>query len=64
MIVRKQTVARDVCDEERVKQFGGFELLRYSDAGGLTQYGAYVETLEPGAKSSERHWHENEDEFL
>lgn len=42
----------------------GRERLRYSDAGGLTQFGAYVETLEPGARSSERHWHEEEDEFL
>lgn len=36
----------------------------YSDAGGLTQFGAYVETLKPGARSSERHYHEEQDEFL
>ncbi len=42
----------------------GTELLQYSDAGGLTQFGAYVETLQPGAQSSERHYHEEEDEFL
>jgi len=36
----------------------------YSDDGGLTQFGAYVETLQPGGGSSERHWHEREDEFL
>ena len=35
-----------------------------SDAGGLGQFGAYLEVLEPGARSSERHWHEAEDEFL
>ena len=40
------------------------EWLHYSDAGGLTQFGAYVETLAPGSRSSERHWHEKEDEFL
>ena len=33
-------------------------------AGGLTQFGAYVETLAPGAWSSHRHWHTAEDEFL
>jgi uncharacterized cupin superfamily protein len=38
--------------------------MRYSEAGGLTQFGAHVETLQPGARSSERHWHEKEDEFL
>lgn len=35
-----------------------------SDAGGLTQFGAFTETLMPGARSSHRHWHAEEDEFL
>ena len=35
-----------------------------SDSGGLTQFGAFVETLPPGAHSSELHWHEKEDEFV
>ena len=26
----------------------------------MTQFGAYVETLQPGSRSSERHWHEEE----
>jgi uncharacterized cupin superfamily protein len=38
--------------------------LDYSEAGGLTQFGAYTETLQPGSRSSERHWHEESDEFL
>lgn len=38
--------------------------LPLSDAGGLTQFGAALETLPPGAVSSHRHWHEAEDEFL
>lgn len=42
----------------------GREWLYYSDSGGLTQFGAYVDTLQPGAGSSEQHWHEKEDEFL
>jgi uncharacterized cupin superfamily protein len=40
------------------------ERLDYSEAGGLTQFGAYTETLQPGSRSSERHWHEESDEFL
>lgn len=40
----------------------GFQ--RLSTLGGLTQFGAYVDTLGPGARSSERHWHDSEDEFL
>ena len=37
---------------------------RLGDAGGLTQFGANLVYLEPGAKSSMRHWHEKEDEFV
>ncbi|MBC7739623.1 MAG: cupin domain-containing protein [Candidatus Saccharibacteria bacterium] len=36
----------------------------WSQAGGLTQFGAHIQTLPPGAQSSERHWHSVEDEFL
>lgn len=39
-----------------------FQLL--SDPGGLTQFGAVIEILPPGAKSSFRHWHEAEDEMV
>ncbi len=31
---------------------------------GLTQFGLNMTTLEPGAKSSLRHWHKNEDEAI
>jgi uncharacterized cupin superfamily protein len=34
------------------------------DAGGLTQFGVNRTTLAPGAWSSQRHWHELEDEFV
>lgn len=33
-------------------------------AGGLTQFGVNLVTLQPGAAASLRHWHLNEDEFL
>lgn len=35
-----------------------------SKPGGLTQFGANLVTLAPGALSSLRHWHEKQDEFL
>lgn len=38
--------------------------LRLGEAGGLTQFGANLVTLEPGALSSLRHWHQHEDEFV
>lgn len=33
-------------------------------AAGLTQFGVNIVTLEPGAWSSQRHWHSHEDEFV
>lgn len=42
----------------------GRSSLRLGDAGGLTQFGANLVMLEPGALSSLRHWHLNEDEFV
>ena len=37
---------------------------RLARAGGLTQFGVNVCTLKPGAASSQRHWHEGEDELV
>lgn len=34
------------------------------NAGGLTQFGVNMTTLEPGAMSAHRHWHRVEDEFV
>ncbi len=42
----------------------GRSSLRLGDAGGLTQFGVNLVTLEPGALSSLRHWHRAEDEFV
>ena len=37
---------------------------RLTRAAGLTHFGVNICTLKPGAASSQRHWHENEDEFV
>ena len=37
---------------------------RLAPAFGLADFGANVTTLEPGAWSSQRHWHEGEDELV
>jgi len=58
VIIRKDTARRGEAAGE------GKDWRHLSDAGGLTQYGAYLETLQPGGKSSDRHWHEKEDEFI
>ncbi|HEY9110441.1 MAG TPA: cupin domain-containing protein [Rhodanobacteraceae bacterium] len=42
---------------ERVRQ-------RLGDAGGLSDFGVNLLELQPGAWSSQRHWHSAEDEFV
>jgi uncharacterized cupin superfamily protein len=42
----------------------GREKRALGDALGLTQFGVNLVTLAPGAWSSQRHWHANEDEFV
>lgn len=46
------------------EMMAGRSSLRLGDAGGLTQFGVNLVTLQPGAMSSLRHWHLNEDEFV
>lgn len=45
-------------------QMQGRSSLRLGAAGGLSQFGVNLVTLLPGALSSLRHWHLNEDEFV
>lgn len=54
------TVARETDDGVS----GPVTMLRFSDTGGLTQFGAFVEVLQPGSRSSIKHWHEAEDEMV
>ena len=37
---------------------------RIGNAGGLTQFGVNLCRLEPGSASSQRHWHDEEDELV
>ena len=46
------------------EMMAGRSSLRLGDAGGLTQFGVNLVTLQPGALSSLRHWHLAEDEFV
>jgi uncharacterized cupin superfamily protein len=45
-------------------EMAGRSSLRLGEAGGLTQFGANLVILQPGAKSSLRHWHRHEDELV
>jgi len=46
------------------KAVEGRERKRIGRTAGLTQFGVNICTLKPGAASSQRHWHENEDELV
>jgi uncharacterized cupin superfamily protein len=46
------------------EMMAGRSSLRLGEAGGLTQFGVNLVILAPGARSSLRHWHRNEDEFV
>ena len=50
--------------EPSASMMKGRSSLRLGQAGGLTQFGVNLVTLEPGALSSLRHWHMAEDEFV
>jgi uncharacterized cupin superfamily protein len=63
MIIRKGQAAVDRGTEEDERKYGARESLHLSEEGGLTQFVAQVETLQPGSRS-DRHWHEEEDELL
>jgi uncharacterized cupin superfamily protein len=45
-------------------RFGGRHERQIGKRVGLTQFGVNHVTLEPGAITSRRHWHEGEDEFV
>jgi uncharacterized cupin superfamily protein len=66
-VLRAGTIKPEACANNYPAQFsdlGHAEDIVLSDAGGLTQFGAFVEILAPGGQTSLRHWHEEEDEFL
>lgn len=46
------------------KPFAGRSYQRLTTAVGLTDFGVNIVTLEPGAWSSQRHWHAAADEFV
>jgi uncharacterized cupin superfamily protein len=46
------------------KAVAGRERKRLGNAAGLDQYGVNLTRLAPGSQSSQRHWHQTEDEFV
>lgn len=43
---------------------GPYAEVQLGDVVGLSQFGVRLERLPPGSRSSHRHWHETEDEFV
>jgi uncharacterized cupin superfamily protein len=61
MIIRKHTT---VTETRSNNEWGTVRTQRIGDAGGITQFGASLQTLEPGTRTSLVHWHERTDEML
>lgn len=43
---------------------GPYDEIALGDAVGLSQFGVHLERIPPGSRTSHRHWHEGEDEFM
>lgn len=56
--------AGSIYPEPYASQMAGRWSLRLGQAAGLTQFGANLVVVAPGARSSLRHWHRDEDEFV
>lgn len=55
---------RPVANPIKPERFAGKGEAQLGKGVGLTQFGVNHLTLQPGAISSLRHWHEQEDEFV
>jgi uncharacterized cupin superfamily protein len=64
MIIQKGQAPVDRGTEEDEQTYGVRDSVHLSDEGGLTQFVAHLQTLQPRSRSSDRHWHEEEDELL
>lgn len=53
-----------MCDYVKKELFEGRRKKQLGHPVGLTRFGVNHTTLEPGAYSALRHWHEGEDEFI
>ncbi|MEL6597345.1 MAG: cupin domain-containing protein [Pseudomonadota bacterium] len=49
---------------ENADELGPYRAHLLSDAGELTQFGALIEVLAPGSRSSDKHYHSSQDEFV
>jgi len=56
--------SRSTYPEPLNRVIAGRSRKRLGNAAGLDQFGVNLTTLKPGAASSLRHWHENEDELV
>jgi uncharacterized cupin superfamily protein len=63
MIIRKDQAPVDRGTEEDEQTYGARESVHLSEEGRLTQFVADLQMLQPGSRSGDRHWHE-EDELL
>ncbi len=61
-VIKSGTARTDTGDSD--SSLGPYRAELISDSAGLTQFGAFIEELPPGSRSSHTHWHEKEDELV
>lgn len=61
-VIRAGTARTDTGGD--TSALGPFRAELISDTAGLTQFGAFIEELPPGSRSSFSHWHKTEDEMV
>lgn len=54
----------EIAEESAFSDLGTYTARLLSDAGKLSQFGAFIETLHPGSASARPHWHAREDELV
>lgn len=64
MILRHRTVATVPRSPGAAASQRALSGTTLSASAGVSQFGVHIVELHPGAQSSDRHWHEREDEFL
>ncbi len=61
-VIRSGTARVDAAKADT--PLGPYRAELISDSAGLTQFGAFIEELPPGSRSSHTHWHMEEDEMV
>ncbi len=64
LVLTRQVPANGFSPDNAAQSKGPFSEVVLGEQAHLSHFGVHMERLPPGSRSSFRHWHEAEDEFL